>query len=63
MIWANVTKFGQNFIAPQNFLGWYGYVYTGNNVGKISSSKVLDNEELELKLKFFLYIPVYIIFI
>ena len=25
MIWANVTKFGQNFIAPQNFLGWYGY--------------------------------------
>ena len=24
MIWANVTKFGQNFIAPQNFLGWYG---------------------------------------
>ena len=25
MIWANVTKFGQNFIAPQIFLGWYGY--------------------------------------
>ena len=25
MIWANVTKFGQNFIAPQTFLGWYGY--------------------------------------
>ena len=25
MIWANITKFGKNFIAPQNFLGWYGY--------------------------------------
>ena len=25
MIRANVTKFGQNFIAPQIFLGWYGY--------------------------------------
>ena len=25
MIWANVTKFGRNFIAPQNFLGWYAY--------------------------------------
>ena len=24
-MWANVTKFGQNFIAPQIFLGWYGY--------------------------------------
>ena len=26
MIWANVTKFGQNFITPQIFLGWYGCV-------------------------------------
>ena len=25
IIWANVTKFGQNFIDPQIFLGWYGY--------------------------------------
>ena len=25
MIWANVTKFGQNFIAPQIVLAWYGY--------------------------------------
>ena len=33
MIWANVTKFGQNFIAPQNFLGWYGYGYY-NSVNK-----------------------------
>ena len=27
MIWANVTKFGQNFIAPQIFLGWYGHAF------------------------------------
>ena len=28
IIWENVTKFGQNLIAPQNFLGWYGYGLT-----------------------------------
>ena len=25
IIWANVTKFGQNFTAPPIFLGWYAY--------------------------------------
>ena len=25
MIWENVTRFGQNFIAPPIFLGWYAY--------------------------------------
>ena len=30
MIWANVTKFGQNFIAPKFF--WAGTAMVSNNV-------------------------------
>ena len=29
MIWANATRFGQNFIAPQIILGWYAYGQIG----------------------------------
>ena len=40
MIWANVTKFGQNFIAPQNF--WAGTAMTVYNskTGKIVSKEL-----------------------
>ena len=31
MIWANVTKFGQNFIAPPKFF-WAGTTMASNNV-------------------------------
>ena len=42
MIWANVTKFGQNVIAPpQIFLGWYGYD-SGSTASSVSDVMATD---------------------
>ena len=40
MIWANVTKFRQNFIVPQIFLGWYSY--GSNTRGKVTTYECCD---------------------
>ena len=51
MIWANVTKFGQNFIAPQNFLGWYGYGNTASCHAVAAGARKMTSYENQNKKK------------
>ena len=44
MIPANVTKFGQNFIASPNFFGWYAYVCQGLRLLKYGNPSLFEHK-------------------